>query len=237
MYFKLCCVLGFKQVSKDLEQPPRTSRRPHTPGDLRMECCAFCPGLSRESRMLRSRKLALKLRSKSGPQVGGQAGGRRERRPRTQARGGRERRRRAEGWRSNAAADSRACSQRRGRQGREGGRAGDVENKRKAERAGDAEDKRSRTVERTCSRCCCASTPRSRRCCQHRCDDQYLTVAANSSKRRICWLYPSCTHLRHLRATQATTIFAVPESGWTVTTMSLCQTQWTFSVKTSNFSD
>jgi hypothetical protein len=83
--------------------------------------------------------------------------------------------------------------------GREGGRAGDVEDKRKAGRAGDVEDKRkagragdvedkrkagragdvdvqraAKKIERAHSKCCRPPTPRSRRRCHHRCNDQFL---------------------------------------------------------------
>ena len=94
---------------------------------------------------------------------------------------------------------------------------------------------------------------RLRRYCHHRCDDQYLEVwlssrarrdgeghdgppsnkaehlhAANTSTRRICWYIALVrTSDSSARDTQTETTSAPPESGWTVTTISLWQRRWT----------
>ena len=52
--------------------------------------------------------------------------------------------------------------------------------------------------------------------------------AANTSKRRICWYIALVrTSDSSARDTQTETTSAPPESGWTVTTISLCQIRWT----------
>ena len=56
--------------------------------------------------------------------------------------------------------------------------------------------------------------------------------AANTSKRRICWYIALVrTSDSSARDTQTETTSAPPESGWTVTTISLCQIYTTRSLK------